>query len=256
MCTTHFLCTRRSRMVPFIWLEFQIWFVWASPGFVHSDDSSKKVVTFPIAPVQQGLCDCVAVSLLHLGNFIGYPKLWKFAVTRNVVQNVEHSFVTYSYFRAVHRRSASIREARSLTVFFSTWGRPVRRLSWTASLPSRNALIHRATVRYGNTAQPHASRSPWKHYCVLRPRLSSILIQVRCSSFINRVFSLLAAETHLTVLVRVHKAGSSRTHYRHVTAVLPVLFIQPLYIWYVFIFKKHNRLMWNLMVVEIWYSSY
>ena len=59
---------------------------------------SKKVVTFPLIPAQQGLCDCIAVPLLHLGNFMGYPTRCNFTVTQNVVQNVEHSFVTYSDF--------------------------------------------------------------------------------------------------------------------------------------------------------------
>ena len=85
------------------------------------------------------------------------------------------------------RQSASNRVARIWTVLFSTWGRRARRLSWTASLPSRNALIHRATVWYGNSASLHASRGPWKHSCLLRPRATSILIQEGCYSFINMV---------------------------------------------------------------------
>ena len=42
---------------------------------------------------------------------------------------------------------------------FSTWGYPVLRLLWIASLPSQNVLIHRVNVRYGNAASPHASHS-------------------------------------------------------------------------------------------------
>ena len=62
--------------------------------------------------------------------------------------------------------------------------------------------------------------------------------------------SPLAVVIHLTVLVHVHKAGSSRTHHRHVTAVLPVLFIQPLYIRsyysavYVLVY-----LMWHVFII-------
>ena len=96
LCRSHFLWTRRTGMLPFIWLTFQVWFLWACPCFVPSDDSSKKVVTFPLVPVQQGLCSCIAV---HLWNFMAYPTRCKFAVTQNVMQNVEHSFVTYSGFR-------------------------------------------------------------------------------------------------------------------------------------------------------------
>ena len=36
-----------------------------------------------------------------------------------------------------------------------------------------------------------------------------------------------AALPHLTVLVHVHKAGSSQTHHRYVTVELPLRFIQP-----------------------------
>ena len=35
--------------------------------------------------------------------------------------------------------------------------------------------------------RPHASRKPWKHSCVLRHRATSILIQERCSSFVNMI---------------------------------------------------------------------
>ena len=47
------------------------WFIWDSPGFVDSDDLSEKVITFSLVPVEQGLCDCIAVPLLHLRNFMG-----------------------------------------------------------------------------------------------------------------------------------------------------------------------------------------
>ena len=66
LCRAPILWTKIG-MLRFIWLAFQVWFVWASPGFVHSDDSSKKVVTFSLVPVQQ------EVLFLHLGNFMGYP---------------------------------------------------------------------------------------------------------------------------------------------------------------------------------------
>ncbi|PSN55173.1 hypothetical protein C0J52_00598 [Blattella germanica] len=36
----------------------------------------------------------------------------------------------------------------------------IRGLSFTSSLPTRNAVTHRAAVRYGNATTPHASRSP------------------------------------------------------------------------------------------------
>ena len=88
--------------------------------------------------------------------------------------------------------------------------------------------------RYGKAATPHATRSPWKYSCVLRHHATSILIQERCSSFVIMALALsprkstsytlqyieralwpLAALTHLTVLVHVHKTGISRTRHRH-----------------------------------------
>ena len=63
--------------------------------------------------------------------------------------------------------------------------------------------------------------------------LRGLALSLRKSTFYtlqqidNRtVTAVLVALTHLIVLVHVHKADSSRTHHRHVTAVLPVLFIK------------------------------
>ena len=41
-----------NRMLPYIWLTFQVWFIWASPGFVHTDNSSRKVIIFLLVLVQ------------------------------------------------------------------------------------------------------------------------------------------------------------------------------------------------------------
>ena len=67
--------------------------------------------------------------------------------------------------------------------------------SWMESLPSRNNFTHRATVRYGKAASPHASRSPWKQVCALRPHATSIFIQERWSSFVNMLGRLNWAST-------------------------------------------------------------
>ena len=57
-----------SRDVSIHLIDFSILVhIWVSSGFVHSNDSSKKVVIFSLVPVQQGLCGCIAVPLLHLG---------------------------------------------------------------------------------------------------------------------------------------------------------------------------------------------
>ena len=133
--------------------------------------------------------------------------------------------------------------------------------SCTASLPSRNALTHHPTVRYGNAALPKASWSPWNHSCMLRHRATSILIQERCCSFVNMVLCACTIPMKVNVLhtavdwqstgtgstkssnghCSCHKAGSSRTHHRHVTAVLPVFFIQPLYMHFFFFFLLFTK---------------
>ena len=97
LCRAHFLWTTGARMLPFIWLSLQLWFLWASPSFVQSDDPSKEVITFPLVPVQQVLCICIPLPLLHLGQCMGYPMCCNFAVAKNVMQNVEHGFVAYTY---------------------------------------------------------------------------------------------------------------------------------------------------------------
>ena len=68
---------------------------------------------------------------------------------------------------------------------WSLWD--VATFSATAFYKGGRALTHRVIMRYGNAASPHASRSPWKHSCVLRLPATSILIQERCFSFENMV---------------------------------------------------------------------
>ena len=156
LCRVHFLWTKRTVMLSFIWLAFQVWFIKASPGFVHSDYSSKKVVTYPLVTVQQGLSNCIAMPLWHLWNFIGYPV--RLQVSGNPECRAEcgaHFCDILGYLLLTHMQSISNldpREARSWTVLFSTWGHPVWRLSWTASLTSHNALTHCPIVQYGNAA--------------------------------------------------------------------------------------------------------
>ena len=170
-------------------LSFQMWFVRTSTSFVHSDDPSKEFITFPLVPVQQVLCICIPLPLLHLGQCMGYPICYNFAVAKNVVQNVEHGLwhtpASAANSRAVHRRSTSSKDTRSSIVCLSTWGRPKRWLSWMVTLPSRKNFDHRATLRYGKAASPHASRSPSKQVCALRPRANSIFIQELRSCFVN-----------------------------------------------------------------------
>ena len=47
---------------------------------------------------------------------------------------------------------------------------------------------------------PSASRFPWKHSCVLWPRGTSILIQERCSSFVNMLLGARTISVKVSVL--------------------------------------------------------
>ena len=177
-------------MLAFIWLEFQDWFLWASSDFVHSDGTSKKI---PLIPDQQGLCDCIAVPLLLLGNFIMYPMRCKFVVTQNVVQNVEHSFVTYSDFRCLLTRGPSAISIQQRSKEFELCF-PPRGVSCTENVligihafPERYSPSCHYPVWYGNATSPHTSRCPWKYCYILWPLGTSILIQKRCSNFVNMV---------------------------------------------------------------------
>ena len=136
LCRAHFLWTRRTVMLPFIWLAFQVWFLWTRPSFVNTDDSSKNIITFPLVPVQQGLCDSIAVPLLHLGNFTGCPMRCKFAVTQNIVQNVEQSLcgtlllplLTHAQFIGAQQRTGKqgVELYCSPRVLVLYWGCPER----------------------------------------------------------------------------------------------------------------------------------
>ena len=195
LCRARFLWTRRTRILPCVDWHLKFGSYDEPRFFPHSEDSSKKVVTFSLVLDQQSNGD-----RLHFNNelwiinwnlkFDMYPTCFKFAVT----QNVKHSFVTTptsaANSHAVHLQSTSNRVARSWSVMFSTWGRwgrSVWRLSWVASLPSQNTLTHCATVQYGNAVSSHASCSPWKHSCLLQPHATSILIEEYYSSFVNMV---------------------------------------------------------------------
>ena len=118
------------------------------------------------------------------------------------------------------------------------------------SLPSWNNFTHRATVRYGKPAS-HASRSPWKQVCALRPRATSIFIQECWSCFINMLLGRLNWASTLqdnaqcnsikhnhnhslyyfnwTSAIRYRRQWCHPTHILQVTTVLPLLCIQPLY---------------------------
>ena len=84
---------------------------------------------------------------LHSGAIVGSRNFFWVSKALQVCGNLEcraecwctvlwHTQCYAATSRTVRRQSASNREARSWTVLFSTWGCPVRRLSWTASLPS------------------------------------------------------------------------------------------------------------------------
>ena len=107
-------------------------------SFVRMRERGSRHLPFITVPTRPVRLHGGAIALPR--KFHGYPTRCKFAVTQNVVQNVEHIFVPYwdfrSYSRAVHRRSAYY---WNLFSEFSAWGRPIQRLSWTTFLHSRNS---------------------------------------------------------------------------------------------------------------------
>ena len=54
LCRTHFLWTKRTGMLPFIWLAFQGRFLWTCPSFVLSDNSvqESRLLPFGIGPTR------------------------------------------------------------------------------------------------------------------------------------------------------------------------------------------------------------
>ena len=113
-------------------------------------------------------------------------------VTQNIVQNVEHSFVTYSRLPLLTHAQSINDQHPTGKQGVELWCSPHEVflhescLKWHP-LPSQNDLTRHASVRYGRAASPHTSRSLWKHSCVLRPRSTSILIQECYYSFVNMV---------------------------------------------------------------------
>ena len=127
----------------------------------------------------------------------------------------------------------------------STWGRPVWRLSWMAFLPSQNALTHPTTMRYGSAAIDTCFAQSLKIFLCTKTSYHLNFDPGTLLYFVNMILghsfypyesqrsthcSGLTEYCHcwlhyvtLTVLAHVHKAGSSRTHHRHVAVVLPVL---------------------------------
>jgi hypothetical protein len=89
LCRVHFLWMRRARMLPFIWFSLQVQFLWASPNFIQRDNPSEEIVTFLLVWVKQILCNCMTLPLLHFRRYKGHPTHCNFAVSKNVVRNVE-----------------------------------------------------------------------------------------------------------------------------------------------------------------------
>ena len=153
-----------------------------SPGFIHGDDLSKEVITLPFVSVQWGLRDCIVLpwKLHRLSNML--------QVCSNPESCVEFAaqfcdilrFLLLTHVLSIGDQNPI--EKQGVELCCSPRG---------AYLPSRNALLHRATVQHGNSASPHASHNPWKHSCVLQLCATSILIQKCCSRLVNMVLGRL-----------------------------------------------------------------
>ena len=76
LCRARFLWTRVTGMLPFIWLAFQVWCVWTSPGFAIATICPK--MSSPSFLYQSNkACRLHSGTIVALGNFMGYPKCWK-----------------------------------------------------------------------------------------------------------------------------------------------------------------------------------
>ena len=164
LCRAHFRWTRRTGMLSFIWLAFQVWFVWTSPGFVHSDDSFQASRHLPF---DTGTTRPVR---LHSDAIAASRKFHGVANALAVCSNPECRAECGAQFcdilktsaansRAVHRLSASNREARSWTVVLRV-GSSCTEVVLNGIPAFPECFNHRASVRYGNASSPHASRSP------------------------------------------------------------------------------------------------
>ena len=152
-----------------IWLAFQVCFIWANPGFVHSDDLSRKVVTFPLAPVQQG-------RRLHSSVIVAPRKFHGVSNALQVCINPECHAECGAEFCDIHRLTL-LTQVQSIGDQHPT-GKQAVELCYSPH----------GVILYGGCPKwPHASCCPWKHSCVLRPLATSILIQEHFSNFVNMV---------------------------------------------------------------------
>ena len=166
---SHFQWRKRSVTAAAVWL---LALSWRMMGFCTTTIRPRKY-TSPTRTVRLYSAVIVAPRKFHeLSNAqqFWYPKM----SCRMWSTLLWHTLTFAANSCAVHRRSN--RESRNLNCVVFHVGS-----SWMTSLPSWNFLIHRASVRYGNIASPHAWHSPWKHSCLLWHRATLILVQKRCS---------------------------------------------------------------------------
>ena len=179
----HFLWTRRTGMLPFIWLGFQVSSTWASPGFVQ-ESRYLPFGTGPTKPVRLHSSAIVAPGKFHVvSNALQVFRKPEYRAEcgAQFCDILRHPLLTHSqYIGDQHPRGK-----QEVELCFS-----LRGVVLCGDYPerhSRHSLINCATVRYDNNASPYASCSPCKHYCVLKPRTTFILIQERYSSSVNMV---------------------------------------------------------------------
>ena len=162
------------------------------------------------------------MPLLHLENFMGYPTRCKFAVTQCVMQNVEHSFVTLRLPLLTHAQSIGDQHPtgkQEVELCCSPRGSSCTEvvLNGIHTFPERfNPSCHCATMAtlhadcktfFCTTTSCHFNFDPGSMSSFVNMVIgrSHHPYESQRSTHGNRL-SPLAALTHLTVLVHVHKA--------------------------------------------------
>ena len=177
-----FLWTRRTGMFPFILLAFLVWLVWESPGFVHCDDLSKKVLTSPLVisptrPLQ-----------LHSGAIVAPRKFHRVSNALQVSGRVQCGAQFCDILRLpllIHPQSIGDQHP-------------------TGKQEVELCYSPRGVVLYGGCSERH--RAIWQRYIAIcfTQSLKTFLIQEHCSSFVKYGVSTLALSLWKSMFYTLH----------------------------------------------------
>ena len=160
LCRVHFLCTRRTEMLPFIWLARRFKFdsyEWAQQRFVQ--ESHLPFGSGPTRPVRLHSDAIVAPRKFHgVSNALQVCSNSKCRAECGVKFCVILRFPLIIYAQSI---GISIQQgSKELNFVVLHVGSSCTVVVLNGILTFPNALTHRATVRYGNAASLHASRNP------------------------------------------------------------------------------------------------